>query len=254
MKKLLIIFLFIILTSCTPSKKDFEDLSQEKQDEIMSLIKEEVLWPYVQEVMWIAFDFSLSESQRDIKLKEIESKYLWRLETSIWEKYPEVNFNTEELMKLDNSVSENDIPEEEITYENVKYWDFWEIKNKNQESNIKIKIWEIVWKGKEITEWYSSYKATREFLAIYIEWENIWKKPWFISMYNKISLITKDWTEFKNKDTMQIQSPKEWYNWCIACEMNPWDKAQEIILFDINKIDLKGAKLKIDDYPIEFEI
>ncbi|MCD5380908.1 hypothetical protein LR004_03175 [Candidatus Gracilibacteria bacterium] len=112
---------------------------------------------------------------------------------------------------------------------------------------------DIVWKGKDMKEGWNEITGNNELLAIKFEGENTGKKETFLGFYGT-KLITKDDFEYGYKDSMQVAEPQEGLSGCIECSMNPGDKAEQYLIFDIKKIDLAGAKIRLDDQLIEFEL
>lgn len=156
-------------------------------------------------------------------------------------------------LNSDNSRVETEKKEPEKVYKTFKKWDFWEFVDKKDASKIiKLKVNDIVWK-KEYWDDFSTKTAKDNFLFIRIEAENIWKKPNSLSFYN-IKLITKDWFEYSIDSSEQLYKAKEWYSWCIECNMNPTWKAEQDLVFDIKKIDLAWAKIRFEDDLIDFEL
>lgn len=259
MKKILLLLILTILLTLTSCwKTEFNDLSEEKQEEITNYAMW-VLAPEIWKAMQIAFDFSLSEEEQEKKMNEFKKNIEKVFEEKIKSKYPNVIFwdykeiTWKSLNNKDNSREEEQIQEQGKIYTNIKLWEYYEF-NKSKDEKIKIKVNDIVWKWKEYwNEWFKK-TAKNEFLFIRLEAENTWKKPIFKWLWN-IKLITKDWIEFFNKTTEQNpKNLKDWYSWCIECKMNPMDKAEQYIVFDINKIDLTWAKLRFEDNLIDFEL
>lgn len=255
MKKLsilLIIFISFLLVSCWKTK--FEELPQEQQKEIQEKITSDLIWPYMQEIIALAFsNMWKSESEVDKIIEEKAQTFKNDLTKYLNDNYPDIEFNMEEMSKIDNSRLEDN---KEKVFNSVKYWEFFEIINEDDsEKKIKLKVNDIVWKWKEYTESnLFEYKAKNEFLFIRLEAENIWKKADFISFYD-VKLITSDWYEFEKFETLQRpENLKEWYEWCIECEMNPLSKAEQYIIFDIPKLDLTWAKLRFEDRLVDFEL
>lgn len=258
MKKVLILFLCLFtLTSCWKTK--FENLPIEKQEEITNYY----LWkvsPILWEMITIAFDFDLSEEEKDKKWDELVEKAKKIFENDLKKQYSNVEFWTyeewnEETNKVDNSREEQNILQTENIreYTSVPFWDFYEF-DKWDDEKIKIKVNDIVWKWTKIEHQYLVYTAKSEFLLIRLEAENIWKKPTWKWLWD-VKLITKDWYEFSSSDTIQNpENLKDWYSGCISCEMNPMEKAEQWIVFDLQKIDLAWAKLRFEDDLVEFEL
>ena len=155
------------------------------------------------------------------------------------------------MSKVDNSKTENKT-EKSKEFKKIALWNFYEF-SKSEDEKIKIKVNDIVWKWTEYWD-YIVYKAKNEFLFIRLEWENIWKKPTFKWLWN-VKLITKDWYEFSSSNTEQNpDNLKDWYSWCIECELNPLWKAEQWIVFDIPKTDLAWAILRFEDDLVDFEL
>lgn len=99
--------------------------------------------------------------------------------------------------------------------------------------------------GKTLDMWYTNKTATKSFFEVIIKWENTWKVPQFKSLYDA-KLVLSDGTTFKNDERVQLSWKREWFWWCISCEMNPSDKSIEGVYFDINEVSMTGAKLVLD--------
>ncbi len=256
MKKIGIIFIILIsllLSSCWKTK--FEELPKEKQGEIQEKITSDLVWPYMQEIIALAFSSMWkSEEENKLIINEKAEKFKNDLIKYLNDNYPDIEFDIDKMSKIDNSKIEDKIAEKNI--KSVKYWEFFEIINEDDlDKKIKLKVNDIIWKWKEYTESdMFKYEAKNDFLFIRLEAENSWKKPDFIS-FSDAKLITSDWYEFEKFETMQRpENLKEWYNWCIECEMNPLSKAEQYIIFDIPKVDLAWAKLRLEDKLIDFEL
>lgn len=254
MKKLVVLFfcftIGILLSSCSQVK--FEELPEAKQQEITDYAMW-ILAPEIWKAMRIAFDFSLSEGERNKKMEEFEKNAEKIFNEKVKTKYPNVIFSdykevTSKAQK-DNSREETKTPK---VYSSVKFWDSYEF-NTQEEGKMKIKINDIVWKWKEYGD-YMKYTAKNEFLFIRMEAENTWKKPTFKGLGN-VKLVTKDWFEYRAERTEQNpENLKGWFSGCIECELNPLAKAEQYIVFDLQKIDLAWAKLRFEDDLVEFDL
>lgn len=241
----------ILISGCSLSKTDFNDLPQEKQTEIENQIKEKILAPYMEEIMSLAFQNNVNEQDLEKIINQKAEKFKNDLVIFLDENYPNIKFNINEISKIDNSktASNTKKPKE---FKKVVLWEFYEfIKSENEK--IKIKVNDVIWKWTEYWD-YFVYKAKNEFLFVRLEWENVWKKPTFKWLWN-VKLITKDWYEFSSSDTEQNpDNLKDWYGWCIECELNPLWKAEQWIVFDIPKKDLAWAVLRFEDDLVDFEL
>lgn len=98
--------------------------------------------------------------------------------------------------------------------------------------------------GKEFNEFPGiGMKAKNTFFKVLLQWENIGKAPGSQRLYGA-SLILADGTTYIGEE-WQIANTPEGFGGCIACSMNPGDKAVEAVLFDINVANIDGAKLKV---------
>jgi len=238
---------------CSPGKTNFEDLPKEKQAEIQSGVKANVLAPYLKEVMALAFQNNGTENFDDIvnqkkgQLEKDVAQYLAK-------NYPDTIFDVSKFSKLDNSKTESKTENNDKKNEYVKIplSGFHEFAD-DDGGRIKIKFGDAVWKWKKYWE-YLVYEATDEFLFVKVEGENVWKKPAFKSL-SSVKLVTKDWYEFKSERAEQItENLKKWYGWCIECEMNPLWKAEQRIVFDIKKTDLAWSVIRFENDSVDFEI
>lgn len=131
----------------------------------------------------------------------------------------------------------------------IKFSDSFTFK-KSDSSEISLKVREVLDLGKTYKDYlYWEKTAQNNFFKVRFEAENIWKKEAFksLSEYN-IKLITADEFEYRATSVNQVTEDKpEWYNGCISCSMNPWEKSVEDIIFDIPAEKIKWAKIMLDE-------
>ena len=132
--------------------------------------------------------------------------------------------------------------------------------NKEEKSKIEVKKWESytyenwlklsvdsfspLWK-EFIQDGFFKKTANNTFYQIIMIWENSGKIPQHKSFYRSI-LVTKDWTSYESIESIQMPWKRDWFWWCIECNLNPNDKAIQWILFDINVPYIEWAKVIID--------
>lgn len=127
--------------------------------------------------------------------------------------------------------------------------------NNQWELNVKIYWVENRWKEYSPSDW-NTFSANNNVSSVIIETENVWKKEAFLWTY-WIKLITSDGYEFSPMDTNQLNQDQrpDSYEWCVSCGNNPWVKAVEEFLFDIDFEQIEWATLILDeDSEVEFAL
>lgn len=258
MKKFLflVIPISLILSGCTQT--DFEDLSEEKQKEIANYFYEKSE-DIVEEMMSVPFDSSLSNTEIEQKMDELEDELKDIYETKLKAEYSSVNFKSYENFSDNAPDILSDSSDVETTddedFESVSIWDFWTfVDEDDSDKKSKVKIRDYEWAWSEVKLWYlNEFTATNEFLKVKLESENIWKKPNAVYIRNA-KLITDDGYEYNISRTVQASDSDyrpDWYSGCISCSSNPWDKDVEYLLFDIEEVDLSWAYIRFEDYMID---
>ncbi len=246
MKKILVlIFISLALVSC--GKTPFDKLSPERKDQITAEFTDTA-----RKYLWSMFSLALTSGVDEKKMEE-ETEKMKKLITAdfekLKEKHSDVDFSNVlegSLIRLDNSRTDTE------NFKVVPKGEFAEFEA-NNEGVLKMRVSDVVWKWTKIEEDYSVYTANKQFLSIQFEAENIGKKPTFFYLSDG-KLITRDGYEYSAQNLLyQMKAPK-WYSSCISCEGNPWEKKIDAAVFDIDKIDLAGAKIRFSKIGIDFQL
>jgi len=247
-----LVVVIVVVMFLVPGKTKFDNLPEEQKKIIENEFKT-VLWKHIAEFFqnWMKNSEDIEKKMAD-DIDKIKAKYS---HVDFWD------LKGREIAKLDNSRAEKpdtnkkDQPEKKPEPVRVKRNDSLIIKDRQDNSkHMTIKITDLVWrKTKEkwtcTSDEYDTYYPDckyDEFLAITFYWENSGKKPNSYSISDWAILVTRDWFEYKPLWTLSIAKIKEGYESGLESSMNPWEKWEEDLIFDINKVDLAWAVLKIN--------
>lgn len=213
------------------------------------MMQKELVWPYMQKWITIAFDINLTDKQKELEIEKLANEVKAKASELMTERYPDVIFNVNEEMPLENSIKDNiEVSNSRERHSIIELWQYWIFTDSIDSWNqLKIKVNSVQWIWWEKKESFMIHNAKNEYLSINLQSENIWKKPYFVS-FSDMKLVTNEWIEYNPA----YETRQEW--WCITCESNPWDINKQPVVFDIKKIALSWAKLVNETYKIEFKL
>jgi hypothetical protein len=145
------------------------------------------------------------------------------------------------------SNTEKKIEKKEIV---IPYWDSIAL-DKWDDEIISLSITDVGVSGEfQDKNWWETYTPKNKFLVVTLMWENIWKVPWFIYIWDTFKVRNSEWYVYSLGDAIQATSIDKEYdsslNTCISCEFNPWEKAIEYAIFDVP--ERSDYQLVYDDY------